>query len=480
MREAQDAGQVGTYEFDLATGAIRISATLAHILGVEEDRRAGFHGWLEMVEPGHRATVEAGINRAIETFEPWDQDFPIRRPDGELRWLHSRVKADRGPSGPASRLLGTLLDITDYRRLQEDLEHTQRLESLGSLASGVAHDMNNVLASIQAVAQTLLYTRGGDPELAGPLATIELASDRGRSLVQSLTNAARKGLREPRLMDLNELVREQATLLRRTLLQKVAVEEDLDPDLPCILGESSTLGSALLNLCVNAVDAMPDGGNLALRTRRGDDGGVQLQVADTGEGMSPEVARRAMEPFFTTKPFGKGTGLGLSMVFNTIKAHGGTVQIRSKAGAGTTVHIRLPAAGAMGAVPVPDAPAPRAEPLRILLVDDDPLIRDSIPAMLAQAGYRVDVAAGGAQALARIAGGLEVDLLVLDLNMPVMGGAETLANIRSLRPDLPAVLATGFLDEATAALLAAMPRTAVLAKPYSLAQFQEKTRDLAY
>ncbi len=480
MREAQEAAQVGTYDFDLATGEIRVSATLARMLGQEEGARKDFDAWMALVEPSHREAVARGIRNAVETFEPLDMDVPIRRPDGEVRWLHCRARAEHSPNGRASRLLGTLLDITEHRQMQEELEHTQRLESLGSLASGVAHDMNNVLASIQAVAQTLLFVHGGEPELAGPLGTIDRASDRGRSLVQTLTQFARKGLREARVLDLNDLVREQAAMLRRTLFQKVRVVEDLDAELPPVRGESGTLGSAILNLCVNAGDAMPQGGSLTLRTRRAADGGAQVEVADTGEGMPPEVVRRAMEPFFTTKPFGKGTGLGLSMVFNTVKAHGGTVQIQSRVGEGTTVLIHLPAAPreAPGAPPQ-DGPEPACRPLSILLVDDDALIRDSVPAMLAKLGHRVEVAGGGAQALAKLAGGLEVDLVLLDLNMPVMGGVETLANIRAFRPGLAAILATGYLDDATAALLAGMPKVEVLPKPYTMSQFQTRARALS-
>ncbi len=479
MREAQEAALVGTYDYDLATGVIRVSPTLSRILGQDEGQK-DFRTWLELVEPSHRSAVAAGVSHAVATFEPLEMDYPIRRPDGEVRWLHSRARAEKGAGGRASRLLGTLLDITAHRQMQEELEHTQRLESLGSLASGIAHDMNNVLASIQAVAQTLLFVHRENADLAGPLGTIDRASDRGRSLVQALTNFARKGLREARILDLNDLVREQAAMLRRTLFQKVQVMEDLDATLPPVRGESGTLGSAILNLCVNAGDAMPGGGTLLLRTRRAADGGAQLEVADSGEGMPPEVLRRAMEPFFTTKPFGKGTGLGLSMVFNTVKAHGGTVQIQSRVGQGTTILIHLPAAPleAPGEAP-PCGPEAPCRPLRVLLVDDDALIRDSVPAMLVQLGHHVEVAGGGAQALARLAGGLEVDLVLLDLNMPVMGGVETLVNIRAFRPALPAILATGYLDDATAALLAGMPDVAVLPKPYTMPQFQAKARDLA-
>jgi PAS domain S-box-containing protein len=384
-------------------------------------------------------------------------------------------------------LLFAVVDVTarrqteeEHRRLAEEVQHAQKLDSLGSLASGVAHDMNNVLAAIQAVAELLGDRLASDPQAAAGLATITKATGRGRDLVKGLTNFARKGLREAEPVDLNQIVREEAALLDRTLLQKVKLIIDLATPLPLLWGEASALGSALMNLCVNAVDAMPKGGTLALRTRALEDGGIELKVEDTGEGMTAEVAKRATEPFFTTKPAGQGTGLGLAMVHGIVKAHGGTLTIQSAMLAGTTIQLQFPALPRGSAGRMADA-VPKAAPgraLHVLLVDDDDLIRASIPAILASFGHEAVTAEGGREALDLLERGLPVDLVILDLNMPEMSGVETLGPLRGLRPEVPVLVASGFLDAATAEVLGAYPQLRTLSKPFSMADLDARIREL--
>lgn len=224
-----------------------------------------------------------------------------------------------------------------------------------------------------------------------------------------------------------------------------------------------------MNLCVNAVEAMPSGGTLRLRTRSLPDARVELEVTDTGQGMAPEVLAHAFEPFFTTKPVGQGTGLGLAMVYATVKAHGGTVRIESRIGAGTVCVLRFPS------IPYPSRPQAVAEtpplacpPLRILLVDDDELIRTAVPPLIECDGHTVTIASGGQEALARLDGHQPVDLVILDLNMPGMSGAETLTQIRVRHPDLPVLLATGFLDAGTEQLVRKDAHCRSIAKPFSM------------
>jgi CheY-like chemotaxis protein len=246
-----------------------------------------------------------------------------------------------------------------------------------------------------------------------------------------------------------------------------------------ILGEIGPLGSALMNLCVNAVDAMPGGGTLTIRTRRLPGALVELAVEDTGEGMAPEVLKMAMEPFFTTKPQGKGTGLGLATAFNTVRAHGGVLTLHSAEGQGTRVLMRLPCivTGATSA-DIPDAlPAPRS--LNILLVDDDELLRASVPSLLGMLGHRVEAVDGGRSAMDRLIGGGLWDLVILDMNMPEMSGLETLRQIRALWPRLPVLLATGFLGSDGEAAVAADPYTFAITKPFSLDEIQQKLAHMA-
>jgi two-component system, cell cycle sensor histidine kinase and response regulator CckA len=390
-------------------------------------------------------------------------------------------------AGDLSRVLVSFLDLTvqmkaedDRRRLESEIEHMQRLESLGRLAGGVAHDMNNVLSAIMALGSMLEMNHGEDPRLAKAAENILHAAERGRDLVKGLTTFARKEMSEAKPLDLNELVRKEAGLLQRTTLQRVQVQLDLCETEPWVRGEASSLATALMNLCVNALDAMPQGGILRITTRLLAGNLVALSVSDTGEGMPPGVLARAMEPFFTTKPAGKGTGLGLSMVYGTMKAHGGRVDVTSVRGEGTRVTLTFPALSGPGLLPESSAQPGAKTPnhRRLLVVDDDELIRTSMPPMLEGMGHRVQAASGGLEALRRLEAGLQVDLVILDLNMPGMNGIETHGLIRRRWRTLPILLATGHLDTRTSELLEADGHILSIAKPYSMDELVGKLNDL--
>lgn len=436
--------------------------------------------------PAEAEALMAEDRRIMEGGEVATLEERLTTPEG-LRVFQAIKGPLRASDGRFIGLFGIARDITDRireeearRRLEAEVQHAQRLESLGRLASGVAHDMNNVLAAVHAATELLKAQRAGDAALGKSLDTILMATRRGRDLVKGLTAFARKGLAgEPEALDLNELVREEAALLERTLLKRIEVVMDLASDLPRVRGERSSLGNALMNLCVNAADAMPRGGTLTLRTRA-QEGRVELAVADTGEGMTPEVMAQATDPFFTTKPVGKGTGLGLATVHSVALAHRGALDLQSEVGKGTCVRLLLPAlegAPAGPADPAPEASLGRA-PCRVLLVDDDDLVRRSLAELIAAGGHRVETAPDGASALRSLEAGASADLVVLDLNMQGLDGAETLTRLRSLRPELPVLLVSGFLDALPAVFLEGQARVRTLAKPFSLDQFHGRLREL--
>jgi PAS domain S-box-containing protein len=304
---------------------------------------------LQMLVPPERGAEEPEILRRILLGERIRQ-FETERlhKDGTRVEVSVSISPVRDGQGNLVGAAKVLRDISERRRAEEaersaaELTHqVQKLESLSSLAGGVAHDMNNVLAAIQAVTETLQHTFAGDPRLGKSLEIIAKAALRGRDLVRGLTSLARKQLKEPEPLDLNQLVREGLERLRRGAT-RVALLAELAEPAPRLLGERATLAGVLDQLCGNALDAMPGGGTLTLRTRHLNGGQVELQVQDDGAGMPPEVARRAMEPFFTTKPMGKGSGLGLSLVYAAAKAHGGRAYLWSRPGQGTLVTLRLP------------------------------------------------------------------------------------------------------------------------------------------
>jgi PAS domain S-box-containing protein len=386
-------------------------------------------------------------------------------------------------AGRMTGIFGISRDITDRVRLEEErrqleaqLTQSQKMDSLGSLAGGVAHDMNNVLAAIQAIATLHLHRAPANSPLLTDLKTITKACERGGLLVKGLLGFARKGLAEERELDLNALVREEVALLARTTLQKIELQVDLENDLPPVMGDPSALNHALMNLCVNAVDAMPEGGILTLRTRRDGNEMVRLEVADTGTGMSKEVQEKALDPFFTTKPQGQGTGLGLPLVYGTVKAHRGRMEIQSEPGQGTRIILHLPTCMPQTkewASIAPEDSVRNQQSLSILLVDDDELIRMAVPALLEELGCRASAVAGGAEAVSCLQQGLHPDVVILDMNMPGMSGAETLPRLRAIRPDLPILLSTGRADQDALNLVAAYPNVTLLSKPFSLVEMQE-------
>ena len=362
------------------------------------------------------------------------------------------------------------------RRIQAELLRYQKLESIGGLASGVAHDMNNVLAAIMGLATVLQNRVEGDPAATRDLDLLLKAALRGRNLVKGLMDFSRDGLKDPAPVDLNQVLRQEAELLTRAAAGRVEVGLDLEEPLPEVLGEVSALANVVMNLCVNALDAMPEGGRLTLRSRKLDGGGVEVGVEDTGQGMTPEVLAKALDPYFTTKPVGKGTGLGLSIVYGVMKAHGGGCQIQSRPGLGTRVLLAFPAMEAPAVPPPVAVPVSAARGLGILLVDDEELIRESASALFRHVGHQVEVAASGREGLDRLRDGLAVDLVVLDQNMPGMSGVETLRELRTSHPDLPVILSSGRVDREVEGALSSYASVWLLKKPFDFAELKAIVR----
>ncbi|MFC1707713.1 response regulator [Planctomycetota bacterium] len=361
----------------------------------------------------------------------------------------------------------------EHRRLEEQLQQSQKLEAIGTLAGGVAHDMNNILSAIMSLAWLVeVELQPGDPKLENVKA-IGDACERGRELTGNLVGFARKGKYRKENVSLNLLVGSVAELLRRTIVKKTVIKVELSDNVPLVEGDSAQLNQILMNVCLNACDVLEErGGVLTIAVQEAvlQDSDVtaqpklqpgryaRLQVSDTGGGMDAEGLSRCFEPFYTTKPTGKGTGLGLAMVYGVVTNHGGLVTVDSTVGKGTTVTILLPAAETTEC-PVPAEPRKAVTPSAtgtILLVDDEELVRDSAGRALKQFGYTVLLANDGQEAL-QVYGERQddIDLIILDWIMPVMDGAETFEALMELDPGVRIVLASGYSDEKAQHLLTA-------------------------
>lgn len=365
-------------------------------------------------------------------------------------------------------------ELRERKQVEAQLLQSQKMECMGNLASGVAHDMNNVLGAILGLASAGLVGEPPDSPCHQVFTTIIQATERGGAMVKRLLNFAHPTRAEEGELNVNELIHEEVRLLEHTTLSKVRIHTDLDSELRPILGDAGALSHVFMNLCVNAVDAMGEQGEqatLTFRTRTVDRDWIEVRVEDTGLGMSKAVLEKAMDPFFTTKEAGKGTGLGLSMVYSAVQAHHGQIELLSEPGKGTCVVLRFPAYAppAQPAQPAQDPPAQAArQRLKVLVVDDDDMIQRSTGMLLGALGHTTTLAASGEEALAKLEAGLQPDLVILDLNMPGMGGKGALPRLRALHPDLPVLLATGRADQVATDLAAAYPHTVLLAKPFPL------------
>ncbi|HEX7024038.1 MAG TPA: PAS domain S-box protein, partial [Gemmatimonadales bacterium] len=440
------------------------------------------------VDPDDRAAMEQAHRRALGTLAPWSFEFRVRSPDGRVRWLRDIATAARLREPDRVIWNGVMVDITDQRRLQEELLQSQKMDSLGRLAGGVAHDFNNLLTVIRGYADVLSGQFTAEDPRLGDVQEIRGAADRAASLTRQLLALSRRQMLVPRDVDVNLLVHEMERMLRRVIGEGISIETVPGSDLGWVRADPSQLEQVLLNLVVNARDAMPDGGVIRIETSRrvipsgkespgtrgvppGDY--VVLAVHDTGDGMDPATQGMIFEPFFTTKPVGEGTGLGLSTVYGIVQQSDGYITVESESGRGTSIRVFLPrvAESAAGATAAPRAPEPVAVPERratVLLVEDDESVRRLTRRMLEQYGFAAVEARAGAEAL----GILEsekprIDAVVSDVVMPGMSGRELVNLIRLRRPDIPVVFLSGYTGDELSEELRSGGRQAFLQKPFS-------------
>ena len=479
--------------------------------GTTPDEVRGW-GWESAHDPLLLPQVKQRWAHSVASGEPFEMTFPLRGADGEYRPFLTRGEPIRNDAGEVIRWLGTNTDVSaqqaaeeKLRRLTETLEarvveaiaqreethaklgELQKMETIGQLTGGVAHDFNNLLTPIVGNLDLLRRRHEGDDRSQRLLSSALQAADRAKTLVQRLLAFARRQVLEARAVDTAALVEGMTDLIRRSIGPRVAIMFRADPDIVAARVDPSQLELALLNLAVNARDAMPGGGTLTIAISEQHVGPghsaalrhgsyVKLEVADTGTGMDAATLARAIEPFYSTKGIGKGTGLGLSMVHGLAAQSGGALIVHSEPGQGTRAEIWLPAAStrADGLGSGPAAPARRTRPLSVLLVDDEELVRLGTAEILHDLGHQVIEAGSGSQALELLRTGTEPDLVITDYLMPGMTGTELAAEIKQERPQLPILLATGYANLAGDEM-ASLP---LLTKPFRQAEVAARIADL--
>ena len=453
--------------------------------------------WMEAIVPEDRSKVEAALARNRQG-ECYQIEYRILRPDGTHCWLRDRGFPIFDDSGAVTRTCGIAEDVTATKAMDESLaaqtegreqaekqlRRAQRLESIGTLASGLAHDLNNLLSPILMSASLLRDEKS--PAVRHELSsTIERSAERAAGIVKQVLTFARgvEGDRQP--LRARDLLREIHRMIGETFPRNITIQCVPGMDLPLIAGDVTQLNQVLMNLCVNARDAMPHGGTLTLLADEfvvdasyasmvhGAVAGsyVRLRVGDTGTGISKSIADKIFDPFFTTKALGKGTGLGLSSALGIVQSHGGFINVHSEADRGSTFEVFLPslADGAMEVPPVEAAAIRKGRGELILVVDDEDEVRKATAAVLNLHGYRTVMAADGAEALAVFVRRMqEIQVVLTDVMMPVVDGIALFRALRKLKPQVPVIAATGSCGSDRIHDLQTLDFTAVLQKPFGI------------
>jgi PAS domain S-box-containing protein len=462
-----------------------VSGNIAALTGFSfEDVLASPGLWAERLHPDDRDRVLAAMTRRSEG-KSLAVEYRWLCADGQYKHFLDQAVLLRDGEGRPLEYAGTLLDVTDRKALESQLVQARKMDAIGKLTGGIAHDFNNLLAAVLGGLGLIERRLPLEEQHLKILKMTQRAAEQGSDLVGRLLAFARRQQLEPACIDLKALSGAVSDLLAHTLGGLVELDWRIGDGVWTAFADPSQLELALMNLIINARDAMPDGGTIAVSAENrtiGDDEEeapgagdyVVVTVTDTGCGMPPEILDQVLEPFFTTKDVGKGTGLGLSMVYGFAKQSGGVFRIRSREGAGTDAEIWLP----RGREAVVEAAVPRGHPaarssvgrLRVLLVDDHDAVRTTTAAMLDDLGHEAVPVPDGAEAIAALERGETIDVLITDYAMPLVSGAEVIRQARELRPELPAMIITGYAD---AGSIARRPADVhLLSKPFTAEQMR--------
>jgi PAS domain S-box-containing protein len=494
--DSQRLAKVGSWELDVATRRTRWSDEWYRIFGLPRDVQPEFETFLSCVHPNDRQVVLEGENQSYSADKPFDEEFRIIRPDGEVRFIRSIFEAVKNEEGVVIRLAGANQDVTDARRAQEESFARQKLESLGTLASGIAHDFNNLLGAVLAQTELAMAELGpGSPDVNEQLNSIRDVAIRGSEIVRQLMIYAEKESDVLQPLDVSTAVQEMLALLKVAVSRQAALVIDLGEALTVVRARGAQISQIVMNLVVNASDALGDrDGVIRVSTRRVALGQaeamakalpagcyVQLEVSDTGCGMSPETQAKIFDPFFTTKFSGRG--LGLAVVYGIVRSLHGAIEVASEAGKGTTFQVLLPCIEP-GSHPddarllrrdVFASPARRAT---ILLVEDEGTLRLAIAKMLRKWGLEAIEAASGSAAIDLLRANREIDLMLLDLTIPGASSEEVLAEAAVAQPKVKVVLTSAYSEEVAEGIRGGPLVCGFIRKPFKIADLAQRLQSV--
>jgi PAS domain S-box-containing protein len=487
--------QVGIWDMDYATGVMRWSETLEAHYGLEPGSFGGtMEASIAQIHPDDRESVLTIFQAAMKAGSDFTMEYRAIRPDGTVVWLNGAGRVLLADHGGPLRAVGIVQDVTGRRILEAQYQQAQKMEAVGRLAGGVAHDFNNLLTVILGYCDLVSADLEAGDRRGEDVAEIHKAGQRAAGLTRQLLAFSRQQIIAPTLLDLNRIVEDFRAMLERLIGEHVSVVLALAPALGLVTADRGQVEQIVMNLAVNARDAMPKGGTLTIETgnveltaqhagtRLAVTPGryVALTVRDTGTGMTPEVQARLFEPFFTTKEPGRGTGLGLATVYGIVTQGGGNVAVHSEVPNGTAVTVYFPQAEAVEMVP--DTPVagiqPKAGTQTILVVDDEKGLRELAKRLLERQGYTVLIAGDAAEAFRLADDHPSIDLLLTDVVMPGLSGPEMTRQLLAGRPTLKVIYMSGYTDDAILEHEVLKPGIAFLNKPFTGQTLGNKIREV--
>jgi PAS domain S-box-containing protein len=488
LRVALDAARMGIWSWSTADNRLTWDDTLRRLYGLTPaDRMAGYDDFLARVHPEDREFVNGRVLRALEGRGSLDYEFRIVLPDGSLRWIADQGRVVLGDAGQPQGMTGVCMDVTERRATEEQLRQAHRMESIGRLAGGVAHEANNQMSVVIGATDFILRRLDVPPAVRSDVESVRRAAERTAMVTAQLLAFSRQQVLKPQVLDLNVLLLRFQPVLQRIMGEDCSVALQLGEGIGSVRADPGQLEQVLINLALNARDAMPRGGGLMVETlaaefKQGSAPVIQgvavrpgsyaaLAVSDTGHGMDQETVAHIFEPFFTTKEVGRGTGLGLSTVYGIVKQSDGYVWAYSEPDQGATFKIYLPATPE-AAADLPRrslaVPAPANGEL-ILVVEDEEAVRRTAARGLVEAGYRVIEAESGRQAVDLAARSTErISLVLTDVVMPGMSGRELAAAVGELMPGVPVLFTSGYTDSDIVRRGLLAPGATFLPKPFTV------------